>query len=619
MARTRPTASVEEWVKSVADVLPLEHLAVAPYTLGEAVSEFGAYAQAVSDEDWGKHHVKKNRDSLRTEADAQSEAIGEHLAALVTGVLLELRDDANRGVVVSVAARFTDIWCSEAAVSAAFRDLCNAAKLAGTTSSALRKRSAIIASQLGAAAHGPFSVLRDAAQALVDTEQDLTRRFGLELPRPLTQASRLEMAMNSLTNTPTGRVVVWTAYYRAVLKDMRLDAGPVTFLQADWALPNAFGPGVQEFPERDELRDIRKKVQWLDDVYDEAEKGEERFVIVRIDLGDRKLAGAASEAQRRVEALLSVAVGAGGASWQRTGATAVFLEGGPYIYSPGSYHPDVSDENDDYGMEGTADILSRVAKQLDDALTEGPMPDRLVEALTSLREARMTDHSDVLFYGGRRVTPRVATALEDHAMELFASVLHVYPFALADALQRREALRYGGRQLLKQLYSPFKEDWSRERHEGQEELKRRISKYSSTGTLFISIPAVVAAQKEIRALPMSELQRSDFDDALRICTEPTWERRFLTEMSRETKLLQSRYRRVRNAVNHGLPLDGTTLNSVRSYGEQTSNAALNLALTWFRTKEEGAVLVKRVEDEWEDRMLRIDESVSLAELDASAT
>jgi hypothetical protein len=72
-------------------------------------------------------------------------------------------------------------------------------------------------------------------------------------------------------------------------------------------------------------------------------------------------------------------------------------------------------------MGATADILSSVADQLGDALTKGPMPEHLVEALTSLREARMTDHRDVLFYSARRVTPRIATALEDHAMELFAS------------------------------------------------------------------------------------------------------------------------------------------------------------------------------------------------------
>jgi len=65
-------------------------------------------------------------------------------------------------------------------------------------------------------------------------------------------------------------------------------------------------------------------------------------------------------------------------------------------------------------------------------------------------------------YGAHPVTPRVATALEDHAMELIASVLDVRPSALANALQHRRALEKTNSDTLRQLLSPFNDSWQQE-------------------------------------------------------------------------------------------------------------------------------------------------------------
>lgn len=484
------------------------------------------------------------------------------------------------------------------------------------TSRALRELSAIIASQVGPAAHSAFSLLSHAADALVNTEEDLALWHGAQLPKPLTEEHRLEMATNSLVAAPAGRIVVWTVYYRALLSGMREVIGPMTFLRASWALPNAFELELHDFPERAELRELRElreNVRWLEDLNVEALKPENRLILVRVDLGERQVAGAEEGARRRIEAVISVAVEAGGASWQSAGAATVLLDGKVRSSSLGlTVRNAPALEDDTYGMGGTAEILSRVADQLGDALAKGPMPDHLVEALTSLREARMTDHRDVLFSGARRVTPRIATALEDHAMELFASVLRVPAAELATALQRREALIQADRRILGQLMAPLTEAWSREPYEGREELKRKISKYSRGGFLLVSVAKAVALQDEIRALPMSELQRADLEDALAIFTDPERERQFLGEMWRETELLRNRHRRVRNAVNHGLPLHGTTLNSIRNYAGDTSRAALIIALTWFKNGDSGAALLQREDKAWADRKDRISHGISWA-------
>lgn len=610
MVRLQPTASVSDWLLSVAEVLPLPHQAVRPYTLGEAVAELGDYVQAVDASEWNRHPAKKHRASLRIEIQAQSEVIGERLAALVAPLLDDLRNDANHGAVVAGAARFNEAWHSEMAVTDAFRDLCEAAEVPGVTSHALRKLSAIIASQVGPAAHGAFSLLKHAADALVSTEEDLARWRDAELPEPLTEAHRLEMATDILVAPPAGRIVVWMVYYRAFLSGMREVMGPMTFLRADWALQNAFDHELNDFPERHELREIREDVYWLDELHIEALKPENRLILVRVDLGEREIAGAKEEARRRVEAVLSVAVEAGGVSWQSAGAAALLLEGKVRSSSLGlTVRNTPALEDDTYGMGGTAEILSNVADQLGDALTAGPMPEHLVEALASLREARMTDHRDVLFYGVRRLTPRIATALEDHAMELFASVLRVPAAELAAALQRREALSQADRRIVSQLMAPFRDAWSREHHEGRQELERKISTYSQGGVL-VSVAKTVALQDEIRTLPMSELQRADLEDALAICTDPDRERKFLEEAWCETSLLRARHRRVRNAVNHGLPLHETALNSIRKYADHTSSAALSIALTWFKNGGPGAPLVQREENAWADRMNRISQGMS---------
>ena len=609
MVKIRSTATVSSWLRSVAEVLPLQHRAELPYTLGEAIAELGAYAHAVGATDWESRAAHGNRSSLRTEINSQFEALGDRLAASLAPLLNDLFDDSEPTAVVAAATRFGEAWHTKSTIADAFRDLGDAAQVPGATSRTLQKLSAIIASQVGLAANGAFSQLSQAADALVNTEEELARMSDQPLAKSLTEARRLDLAEEILVSAPMGRVAVWVGYDRAIVSSMRVVAGPMTFLQAAWALPNALDGGPNDFPERAELREIREGAPWLDDLNVEALKVDNRLALVRVDLGERQVAGAVEEARRRIEAVLSVAVGAGGVSWQSTSAYAILLDGKVLGSTLGSILRDATAPEDSYGMGATGDMLMNIADQLGDALIKGPMPEHLVEALSALREARMIDHRDVLFYGARPVTPRIATALEDHAMELIASVLGVHSRTMAAALQRREAFDQAGRRIAGQLRAPFDNAWSREHHKGRQELERKITEYSH-GRHVVSVAKAVALEAEIRALPMSELQRADLDDALAICTKPEREREMLDEMLREASLLRARHRRVRNAVNHGLPLDATALNSVREYADRTSSTALNIALAWFKNGEPGATLLQREEAAWAERTDRIDHGVS---------
>jgi hypothetical protein len=189
--------------------------------------------------------------------------------------------------------------------------------------------------------------------------------------------------------------------------------------------------------------------------------------------------------------------------------------------------------------------------------------------------------------------------------------LKVRPVDLAESLQRRASLLRVDRRIAIQLTAPFKDSWSREHHEGRRELERALLDYSS-GRPVVSVAKTVARQAEIRALPMSDLQRADFEDGLSICTDLAREQQLLDEAWGDTSVLRARHRRVRNAVNHGLPLDATTLNSIREYADTTSGMALNIALSWFKNREPGTALLQRAERAWVERTDRIGYGRSLS-------
>jgi hypothetical protein len=519
--------------------------------------------------------------------------------------------------VIALAKRFDAIWASNDTIIAGFRDLCDAARSKDATTLALRPLADVIASRIGPAARGGFSVLSGAVDALLRTNARLERWESDPLPSPLTEYDRVELALNRLLAAPAGHVVVWLAYARAIT-DMRMVSGPVTFLRADWALPNAYGDGLIDFPERDELRAIRKHAGWLDELHEASLKVENRIVLVRVDLGVRAAPGALEEAHQRVEAILSIAVTSGGASWLDTDARLLLLDGSVRLSTglPDLHEP--TDLRDTFGMGSTAEVVTDVIKAFNIPLSSRSMPETLQEALASLREARMTEHRDVMFYGVRKVTPRIATALEDHAMELLAAALKSPAKAFADALRLHETVRQGRQLAVRDLLAPFTRDWSDDDQKARDDLEQRLVNYQR-GVRLVSLPAVVTHVEEIRALPMSDLQRADFEAAFELCVDPAVERSFFEHMDARTRVLQARHRRVRNAINHGLPLNVSALHSVREYAERTSGKALNLALNWFIQDDDGPDCVARVADVWGSRMRRIDAGFNWAEEDSATT
>lgn len=618
MARARPGAAVSDWMVAVSDALPHPRRQTAPYTLAEAVSELGAYAQSTAPSSWRKlRAVLVNRESLSHELSAQREPLGPRLRSLIDASFDAVHQEEDQQKQVLASSEFIDRWRSEAAITSAFEDLCEEAKNPAAGSVRLRQLAELIASQLGAEATSHFSPLRDAAEVLVTSEEELSRWTDLNLPQPFDEAARVHLAREMLTSSTTGKVVVWAVYSRATAWGMRTDLGSVVVLRPEWAVPNAFDDKGEVFPERDELREIRERVRWLDGLHQMSTGPNYRLALVRVDLGERHVAGATEDARRLVHALLAVPVTMGGVGWRDTGTSALLLDGRVRTQSVGPIRVEHPTFEDTYGVGATGEILHEIENELGPALRSGPMPEPLIEALSCLREARMTDHRDVRFYGARPVSPRFATALEDHAMELIASVLEVRADRLAEAMELGYGQRLAGHRVSTLLLSPFEHSWVIEQREHREELERAVSRYDG-GRLIVSIANMVAHQERIRSLTMTPCQRADFEEGILISTDPTREHLLLRQAREDAALLRARHRRVRNAVNHGLPLAPATLGSVREYAESTSQHCLDLALTWFSGAESGSTLLSKVTDEWSRQVDRAKCGVSWAAHEASS-
>jgi len=581
-----------EWMRSVAELLPVPHLAPQPFTLGEAVAELKLWAETARAESW---RDGKNRRSLNLDIASGLNVLGPRLRSRVEDLLRGLDTEHDREAIAAACATFFEIWGTMDAISESFRDLCEAAA-SGAGVWDLRPLAEALVSQTGDTVRG-WGVLNEAAVALEGDPHSLQIEHWLgegSTAADLTPTVRLELAESVITSSRVaGNVVVWLLYRRA-LGLFTLSAGPITFFRMDWAIPNATRDDGQDFIYRDELRTLVSEHSWLvkDDLLGSTPDAD-RFVLARVDLGERSPAGASEEALRQVEALLSIAVGAGGVSWVYTGTSLTLVDGKDRISSFGGPRGGGKSEfHDTYGMRATADVLEHWAKELGPSLEAGPMPDFLVEALSAFRQATMIDHRDVSIYNERPITPRLATALEDHAIELVASLASTTPETLVAELEEQEVEDEAEQLILTALLAPIDRNRgaNRDLAQSSEALEADVAEYSE-GTRFVSLRKTWEARERLRSLPISPATRVTFEAALDAISSVAAEKELLARARAKVAIVRARHRRVRNAVTHGNPVTPAALEGVRSFSRRTSRAALSLALRSFGSRKPIATLL----------------------------
>lgn len=576
-----------DWMMSVAELLPVPHREPAPFTLGEAVAELGLWASTARTESWEN---ARNRTSLEDGIRTGLASVGPRLRAAVSDLLPTLVARGDRQTIAAVATEFAERWREPSSIDAAFRDLCEAAASNSCSNWDLKPQAETLASQLGEV-HRGWGALNTASTMLAGEPHsfDLERWVGPGATLDdLSPRVRIAAAQKVLTSDPSnGRVVVWLLYRRAQVNG-RVAAGPITFLRADWAIPNATRDDGQEFAERDELRALVEGHLFIKEeelFTDEAAK--EQYVLARVDLGQRNAAGAASEAAQHVDALVSIAVEAGGVSWINTGTSSTLVDGRGGTGSFGSVHAPRRDAlHDGYGISVTSDLLDHWAGLLGNALSSGPMPAFLVEALSAVRDASMIEHRDVLFYDARPVTPRVAVALEDHAIELVASLASMKPDDLISALQEEEVDRQADQLVLNAVLTPVYEGYSLLQAGNEaESIAREISHLDRDGARVVSLEKVWRSRERIQALSMSPAARFTLERALDAISSTADEAVVRERAQESVAAVRIRHRRVRNAITHGNPVSPITIGSVRKFSERMAREALAIALQSYATGE----------------------------------
>lgn len=574
------------WMQSVAELLPTPHKGPLPFTLGEAVAELGLWAGTARAESWAN---RGNRESLDHDVEITLAVTGPKLRAVVDDLLPMLRTSAGRPAILQATAEFSERWQQPAAVLAAFSDLC---AMAAETHPVwdLHSKAEILASQIGAG-QGAWSLLNDASRMLdgephpVEIKHWLGEDSG---PGDLTPSQRLEISSKILTGEPaTGEITVWLVYRRANVS-FRVAAGPITFLRADWAVPNATHADGQEFDERDELRGLLEGPLFPSEAELLGEDAaSEQYVLVRVDLGCRRAAGASDVATRLVESLLNIAVGSGGVSWVNTGTSVTLVDGHRRSSTFGAARRrERAEYQDTYGMNATADLLDHWAQRLDAALSSSAMSDFLVEALAAVREASMVDHRDVTLSNARPVTPRVAVALEDHAVELIASLAQMTPEDLVSALQDDEVDHQWDLMVLNGLLAPLAEH--RRTSPATEDLAGLgywLAPFDPSGSRVVHLDRVWESRSRLREVEVSPAVGATLERSLAAISSPAEEEVLLERAQRLVQTLRNRHRRVRNAVTHGNPVTSAAISSVRDFSDRLAHRAVNLALHSFATGE----------------------------------
>ena len=209
------------------------------------------------------------------------------------------------------------------------------------------------------------------------------------------------------------------------------------------------------------------------------------------------------------------------------------------------------------------------------------MPDFLVEALAAAREARLTDHQDVRSFNARPVTPRVATALEDHALEQIASLAQMNSSELTDALTELEVERRSGDLELELLLAPLKMNDMDNWHELIDTIYNRFSDIGEVGTRIIDLTRLWENRRHLEEFACPPAAAASSRQGFMIITSVDAERLDLAATRREMEVVRARHRRVRNAVVHGNPVSAAALDSVRKFSEAITDDAVNLALQAF--------------------------------------
>ncbi len=410
----------------------------------------------------------------------------------------------------------------------------------------------------------PFrAVLGDEARAVksVTDPDEIPDRSDLGQSAGLTPDERVELC-GELAGRPTrtGRCVAWLAFKGTRMNPGLLSLGPITLIEARWAVPNLTTSTDFEFKaELAKALDSRSDQLKKDLVADD-----DRVALARVDLGERPVTRATADAESLVTALVEIAAfRGGGRGWELFGWNTLLVDGRPSsssVFSTDPLPPGVFD------LDRTADELTAQGVKIVGALGSQGLPLHLREALRCVQEAREADdRSRVLLHS--RAVEMVAGHFELNAGDLSSRIARFWPESRFQS-SLREAVSLAL-------------DLLERSHDGRDLARRVRTPGPGVATFEIHFDVIREELEFIRAKAKGSHSAHHVMHVLDRLADPSACLSELQRFQKEASILESRRTRVRNALTHGNPATDPAVESAAEFGRYISAAAVGNALDSF--------------------------------------
>lgn len=560
----RRRAEDPAWVDDLLQLLrhPVPRQAMPLPDIAQEIIDWIDFANADS---WSK-----NAKGLRRELDDALRSISPSLRRLLATELREVRVSINAGTfgTAQPAARqplrralvaLNKSLASPNASGAAWDDLIAALRQDNPVRDATVALTALQAAgeQLG----GDEGPRRKSAASTIEAFNWEARQRSDATEGPLL-ATRLEEAREIIIRPEDpADCAVWLEYDHIAVQNYEWTHGPVTLLAFGWALPNARNPKGEEFAHRDELRELLVS---HDDFPPDTDLTRSFRAFARVHVPGTPPSEAVQRAQDLLEVVRQVAVPDTGLRWRRGELTATFIEG---WLVRSEYEPqDPSTWVDASRAHFTSGRLSERAPAILDGLERAPLPLQLREALRIMANVEPNDRRPRAAGDGAIIDDRALLVLQLQAVEHVAAWMQMDPQQLIDQLTETWAV---SRVLARAA-----------------ETANRLARRSESGILLqlgrqigeINWDLIIDHERDLLDLTVGPFERADSRAAFNVLKSPP---HFLAARARAEDALaleRGRHRRVRNALAHGNPFQGSALRSVARLGRSLANSSLALAI-----------------------------------------
>lgn len=460
--------------------------------------------------------------------------------------------------------------CTEGAIRAAWHDVIDAVGSEAMPWHLVWDRRAVLADALRAAGHDAMGVtklivqvLGDQAHAVAEANVKLGRREWpadfvklIHTNAGLPAEARLALATDLLCSwVQSGRCVVWLGFIDARVDTFHVEAGAVTFLDAEWAVPNA-QEGGQTFPHRDELSSAMQ--------LPDADKLH-NVVLARVDLGVRPVTGAASAAVDIAETIVQAAVSSRSVgTWSPFGWRMTFVDGNQV----GSEHFVPEREANawvvPYKLDEVAERLADLGARLGRAVAIAQLPIELREALKSSTDAQTANPTGRILHHYRVLELLAALAGIEDAEQLAGSIANHWPVSV-------------WRGNCMDVVTQGHHAWMRSRQELPESVRQTVRNGSGMSFTVDFAAAAQDPQQMVKHLQGDRVRR-DGQELLESLTDPGKALTQLAMLRRSRNVLTARLSRVRNALVHGNPMHASVVASLDEFAEFLARSALREAL-----------------------------------------